>query len=103
MGNREEYIDKLAARLKKWDAEIRKLEKKAENAKADVKAKYTEKADELRAKKESIQQKARDFREANEEALGSVKKSIEDSLTNLINAINDTFKKFSEEDPEKKT
>ena len=103
MGNREEYIDKLTARLKKWDAEIRKLEEKAENAKTDVKAKYTEKADELRAKKESIQQKARDFREANEEALGSVKKSIEDSLTNLTNAINDTFKKFSEEDPEKKT
>ena len=102
MGNREEYIDKLATRLKKWDAEIRKLEEKAENAKTDVKAKYTEKADELRAKKESIQQKARDFREANEDALGSVKKSIEDSLTNLTKAINDTFKKFSEEDPEKK-
>jgi len=33
MGNREEYIDKLAARLKKWDAEISKLEKKAEKAK----------------------------------------------------------------------
>ena len=101
MGNREEYIDKLAARLKKWDAEIRKLEEKAENAKTDVKAKYTEKIDELRAKKESIQQKVKDFGEANKEALGSVKKSIEDSLTNLTNAINDTFKKFSEEDPEK--
>ena len=103
MGNREEYIDKLAARLKKWDAEIQKLEEKAENAKTDVKAKYTEKIDELRAKKESIQQKVKDFGEANEEALGSVKKSIEDSLTNLTNAINDTFKKFSEEDPEKQT
>ena len=102
MGNREEYIDKLAARLKKWDAEIIKLEEKAKNAKTDVKAKYTEKADELRAKKESIQQKVKDFGEANEDALGSVKKSIEDSLTNLTKAINDTFKKFSEEDPEKK-
>ncbi|GAJ05440.1 unnamed protein product [marine sediment metagenome] len=39
---------------------------------------------------------------ANEEALGSVKKSIEDSLTNLTNAINDTFAKFSEEDTEEK-
>ena len=103
MGNREEYIDKLADQLKKWDAEIRKLEEKAENAKTDVKAKYTEKIDELRAKKESIQQKVKDFGEANKEALGSVKKSIEDSLTNLTNAINDTFKKFSKEDPEKKT
>ena len=103
MGNREEYIDKLADQLKKWDAEIQKLEEKAENAKTDVKAKYTEKIDELRAKKESIQQKVKDFGEANKEALGSVKKSIEDSLTNLTNAINDTFKKFSEEDPEKKT
>ena len=102
MGNREEYIDKLATRLKKWDAEISKLEEKAKNAKTDVKAKYTEKADELRAKKESIQQKVKDFGEANEDALGSVKKSIEDSLTNLTKAINDTFKKFSEEDPEKK-
>ena len=102
MGNREEYIDKLATRLKKWDAEISKLEEKAKNAKTDVKAKYTEKADELRAKKESIQQKVKDFGEANEDALGSVKKSIEDSLTNLTKSINDTFKKFSEEDPEKK-
>ena len=103
MGNREEYIDKLAVRLKKWDAKIRKLEEKAENAKTDVKAKYTEKADELRAKKESIQQKARDFRNTNEETFSSIKDGIEDSLTKLINAINDTFKKFSEEDPEKKT
>ena len=102
MGNREEYIDKLAARLKKWDTEISNLEEKAKNAKTDVKAKYTEKADELRTRKESIQQKARDFREANEEALGSVKKSIEDSLTNLTKAINDTFAKFSEEDTEEK-
>lgn len=98
MGNREEYIDKLAARLKKWDAEIRKLESKAENAKAGVKAKYTERADELRSKKESIQKKIKDVREVNEEALSSVKKSIEDSLTNLTNAINDAFNKFSEEE-----
>jgi len=75
MVNREEYIDKLAARLKKWDAEIQKLEEKAKNAKTDV-------------------------GKANEEALGSVKKSIEDSLTNLTNAINDAFKKFSKEDTE---
>ncbi len=102
MGNREEYIDKLTARLKKWDADISKLEEKAKNAKTDIKAKYTEKADGLRAKKESIQQKVIDFREANEEALGSVKESIENSLTNLTNAINDTFAKFSKEDPEEK-
>jgi len=101
MGNREEYIDKLAARLKKWDAEIQKLETKAKNAKTDVKAKYTEKADELRAKKESIQQKVKDFHDTNEETFGSIKDGIEDSLTRLTNAINDTFKKFSEEDPEK--
>ncbi|MCK4700367.1 MAG: hypothetical protein KAT38_08530, partial [Bacteroidales bacterium] len=78
------------------------LEEKAENAKTDVKAKYKEKTDELRAKKESIQKKARNFRVANEETLGSVKESIENSLTNLTNAINNTFKKFSEEDPEEK-
>ena len=101
MGNREEYIDKLAARLKKWDAEIQKLETKAKNAKTDVKAKYTEKADELREKKESIQQKVKDFHDTNEETFGSIKDGIEDSLTRLTNAINDTFKKFSEEDPEK--
>ena len=103
MGNREEYIDKLTARLKKWDADISKLEEKAENAKTDIKEKYIEKIDELRAKKESIQHKTRDFREANEEALGSVKESIENSLTNLTNAINDAFAKFSKEDPEEKT
>ena len=102
MGNREEYIDKLAARLKKWDAEISKLEEKAENAKTDVKAKYKEKTDELRAKKESIQQKARDFRDTNEETFNLIKDGIEDSLTRLTKAINDTFAKFSEEDPEEK-
>ncbi|MBE9511562.1 MAG: hypothetical protein IMY71_11855 [Bacteroidetes bacterium] len=103
MGKREEYIDKLADQLKKWDAEISKLEEKAENAKTDVKAKYTKKADELRAKKESIQQKARDFRDTNEETFNSIKDGIEDSLTRLTNAINDTFKKFSEEDIKEKT
>lgn len=103
MGNREEYINKLADQLKKWDAEIQKLEEKAKNARTDLKAKYTEKADELRARKESIQQKARNFRNTNEETFNSIKDGIEDSLTRLTNAINDTFKKFSEEDPEKKS
>ena len=103
MGNREEYIDNLAARLKKWDAEIQKLEDKAEKAKTDVKAKYTEKADELRAKKESIQQKIKDFHDTNEETFGSIKDGIEDSLTRLTRAINDTFAKFSDETSEDKT
>lgn len=103
MGNREEYIDKLAARLKKWDAEIQKLEDKAEKAKTDVKVTYTEKANELRANKESIQQKIKDFHDTNEETFGSIKDGIEDSLTRLTRAINDTFAKFSDETSEDKT
>lgn len=41
MSKRDEYIDKLTAKLKKWDAEIDKLEAEAnqskDQAKADVK------------------------------------------------------------------
>ena len=29
MENRKDYIDKLAAQLKEWDAELKKLEEKA--------------------------------------------------------------------------
>ena len=40
MEDRKTYIDKMAAKLKEWDADIQKLEAKTDAVKVDVKAEY---------------------------------------------------------------
>jgi hypothetical protein len=53
MSEREVYIEKMAAKLKEWDAKIEKLEAKARNAKADVKKEYDEQIREMKTQQDS--------------------------------------------------
>jgi hypothetical protein len=79
MENRKDYIDKMAARLKEWDAEIEKLEAKAAVAKADVKASYNEQINELHLKKVEAQQKLKKIQDAGEDAWEELKDGAEKS------------------------
>jgi len=94
MENRKEYIDKMAARLKEWDAEIEKLELKAETAKADVKASYNKKINELRLKKEEAHQKLEKIQDAGEDAWEELKDGAEKSWKIFEDSIKNAWGKF---------
>lgn len=60
MGKREDYIDKLAAQLKVWSAEIDVLEAKAERATVEVKIAILKEVEILNKKIEDAQKKIKE-------------------------------------------
>ena len=58
MGAKEDkYVQKLKARLDEWNAEIKKLAADAEHAEAQTKIDYEKKLEELKRKKEELEEK----------------------------------------------
>ena len=79
MEDRKAYIDKMAAKLKEWDAKIQKIETKVATTEADVKAGYRHQIEELHSKKEEAQEKLKKIQEAGEGAWEELKEGIEQS------------------------
>jgi hypothetical protein len=94
MEDRKTYIDKISARLKEWDDEIRKLEARADILKADTKANFREQIEELNGKKDEAQKKLNQIREADEEAWQELKEGIVKSWETLSDSIKSSLEKF---------
>lgn len=61
MKDRKEYIDKMAAKLKVWDAEIQQLQVKAGEVTDDTKAELQEQLKTLGVKKGEAQEKLKEI------------------------------------------
>lgn len=90
--DRKEFIENLTTKLKEWDAELDKLEIKAEKAKVDAKADYQREIEKLREQRQEAKAKLEQVKEASgaawselktgtEEAFGTFKKSVQDALS----------------------
>jgi division protein CdvB (Snf7/Vps24/ESCRT-III family) len=94
MEDRKVLIDKLAAQLKQWDAEIQKLEAKVNKVDANVRANYRQKLDDLRTKKQEANSKLQEIKDSGEEAWGELKVGFEKSWKSINDAINNAISKF---------
>jgi hypothetical protein len=94
MEDRKVLIDKLAAQLKQWDAEIQKLEAKVNKVDANVRANYRQKLDDLRTKKEEANLKLQEIKDSGEEAWEELKVGFETSWKSINDAINKAISKF---------
>ncbi|MEJ2545460.1 MAG: hypothetical protein P8Y99_15465 [Calditrichaceae bacterium] len=94
MEDRRTYIDKMAAKLKEWDAELQKLEAKADTVKADMKAEYREQLANLHSKKDEAQQKLNQIKETSEGAWKELKDGIENSWKIMGDSIKNAIEKF---------
>ena len=94
MSKREKYINKIAEKLKKWDARIEELENKAEKAKDEVKDEYHEKIEELKKKQSKARQNLEKIRNASDAAWQEMKEGLDTSLKILNKSVKDAFKKF---------
>ena len=77
MENRREYIDKMDARLKELENEIRELGKIADKAIAEVKGEYQEQIYELFLKKKELEHKVTKVEEASGNAWEDMKAGAE--------------------------
>lgn len=92
--NREEYIDRMAAKLKEWNAEIDNLEAKARNAGTDTKKEIGEEVQNLRAKKQAAEYKLEDIKEAGEESWKEIQAEAEDALEDIKSSLENAINRF---------
>ena len=94
MGLKEAYLSKREAELKEWDAEIMKLQAKAEQAKAQVQIVYYEQIEALRVQQTTVRDKLAEMRQATGEAWESVKVGFDSAWTELKSGLADAAAKF---------
>lgn len=87
MPSRSEQIDRLAERLKSWSAEMDRLEERARQAKADVRADIEASMTELKAQKELLTFEVDRLRAASDAAWGDVL----DGVSAMAKALEDAF------------
>jgi septal ring factor EnvC (AmiA/AmiB activator) len=91
---KESYLAKLRAQLKEWEAKMEKLHDKTREAEADVKVEYEERIEDLKDKREKMQVKMRELNEVKDEAWEDIKSGLEDSLNEMISALQSVADKF---------
>jgi hypothetical protein len=94
MKTKDKYIESLASELKEWSAQIDLLAAKTENAAADVKVKYAEELDALRAKQHATAEKMKELEEASGDAWGTVKETADKVWNDLRTGLASTVSKF---------
>jgi uncharacterized coiled-coil DUF342 family protein len=87
MGKKEAYQEKVTAQLRELEANIARLQAKADQAHAEAKIESYEKIEELRAKRDLAQQKLEELREAGDEAWEELKAGIENAWDDLRTAM----------------
>lgn len=95
MSMKEAYEQKIEAQLAEWDAEIKKLRAKAEQAEADAKIRYHEQVEDIRSMQRSAQAKFKELKEAGDNAWEDLKAGMENARDSLAKAIRDATSRFS--------
>lgn len=94
MGNRDEYVRKMQAKLEEWNAEIDKLSAKANEATAELKKEYSEQIESLKARQAVARERIEELQQAGEGAWGDLKSGIELAWTALGEALDSARSRF---------
>ncbi len=78
MSTRDAYVQKLKAQIDDWNADITKLEAKTGQASADLRIKYEQSLDSLRAERDQVSGKLEQIQESSEDAWEEFQGSAED-------------------------
>ena len=94
MDLQEAYKQKMAAQLKEWNAQVKLMEAKVENAGADVKVRHAEQLDQLRAKQRAASDKMEELEQASAEAWEQIKEAADKAWDDLKTGLADAHDKF---------
>ena len=87
MGKKDEYFATMESELKKWDAEVDKLNAKGEQMSADVRVSYDTQLKALRADRDFAKSKLQELRTANESAWQQMQSGVDAAWTSMRNAL----------------
>ena len=94
MGKREDYIDKLAAQLKVWGAEISVLKAKAEKETIEVRIAIHKEVEILNKKMRDVQKKIKEIQEKTGDAWESLAEGTNKAWNDLREAVHQAGEKF---------
>ncbi len=93
---RDAYVKKVQAKLDEWNAEIDRLEAKAESAAADARVQYEEQIAKAKASRDDLRQKLGEIRKAGDEAWQELKSGLDQAWDSLSAAVKSARSKFDE-------
>ena len=91
---KDEYRRKLESLLKEWKSTIDQLEERARKLTARAKIELLETIEILKLKRDSVQTRLDDMRNAGDEVWEGLKKSAEKAVTEMKTAMENTKSKF---------
>ncbi len=94
MSEREQYVEKAQARIDQWNADIEKLQGKANEARADAKIQYEDQLKELRAQRDEAKAKLEEMAEASDSAWNDMKAGFERAWENASKAFDSAKERF---------
>ncbi|WP_319583240.1 hypothetical protein [uncultured Pseudodesulfovibrio sp.] len=94
MSTREEYIEKMKAKLDELNAEVSRLEAKAREAKADLSIRYKDEIENLKAKREESKARLAEFKEAGDSAWEDLKIGMQGAWDIMEEAIKSAKERF---------
>ena len=84
------YLDKVQARVDRWDAEISRLEAAARETTADAKIEYLRQVDGMRQKRDEVLKRISDIKNAGTEAWEELKGGVDRILHDIESTIEAT-------------
>ena len=94
MGSKEQYLDKLQARLNGWIAEVARLRAQAEKSEAEARLALQQIATDLEQKIEDARQNIAQLDQASDEAWESIRDGFESAWDTLAHAFSEAAKKI---------
>ncbi|AMV70492.1 hypothetical protein JCM30471_24850 [Desulfuromonas carbonis] len=86
MTTQEAYVEKVKSKIDQWNAEIEKFQAKARGAKADARIEYEEQVEELKDRRDALQEKVADLEKAGGQAWEDLKAGAEKALGEVESA-----------------
>lgn len=95
MSTKDAYQQKLEAKLREWNAEIERMQAKAEQAEADARVRYQSEIRRLEEERARAEAKLEELRQSSDEAWDELKHGMENAWASLEDAMKRARDKFS--------
>ncbi len=94
MENRQEYQGKMESQLQEWGAKLDEMHAKADQASGDAKQEWTQKIENLKSKRDELQQHLADMKSSSDEAWNSLKTGFQNAWDEFSNSVEEAKSKF---------
>jgi len=95
MSEKAAYRQKIGASMEEWNAEIDKIEARADRAGADMQLQYFEELKKLRALQEEARGKLEELEEAGDDAWEELRNDVDNATNAIERAVNVAVTRFT--------